>query len=558
MKKRHLAKLLSLVLSAAMAFTSVIPSYAMESGGVSAIEQAVDDPVVSEDPLSEEESVTAAGETASGEEAVTSAGETASGEEAVTAADETVPGEDVISEDGISTDEEIEVGIDASEMNLESVEDDIEAEENLVNAEASDLPSGEDIAKAIHFANLEDRPADGQKKIDSVITDPVCEAYVIDKKFVGIGLSGKNLKRHHNSEGTFAYWYGIEIDDDVIEREGYTTTFATDWAGEVEYETEGFADDDYKPADKHEGAYTFYYGSYSGNLRDFYVSVRYMEGDMIAKTFIIYVDCDDIEVSDPLPEAPVDLEVAPLVDRADKPIQKLYTEGTYKLGTIASVSYLDTVLVPVSVRGLRKHIAGQNAGYGYWVGFAIPKVEAEGVTTWYKQSYAEIEDPKEITDWSDKLDDILVDADGKATHDTVYFNVGKQTEGFDGKTGYVYVKYAVDDKQYVIYTYVLDMTDVETDTGLPVPEAVTKAVAAPLEDKATGEDKIEKLYDTYGLGEITPLGEDDAAHDENYDYNYVIPVNATNLRQHRADNGIDAYWVGVGIPRINDDITAEA
>jgi hypothetical protein len=548
MKKRHLTKLLSLMLSAAMAFTSVIPSYAMESGGVSAAEQAEDDPVGNEDSILEDE-----------KDVFAEDGKTPALDEAAPGADESAFGEDAFTDDDTSSDVDVENEGVAGYSKLESTETKVEAEENLVNAEASDLPSGEDIAQAIHFANLEDRPAAGQEKIDPVITDPVCDAFEIDKKFVGIGLSGENLKRHHNSEGTFAYWYGIEIDADVIERDGYTTTFATDWAGTVEYETGGFADDDYEPAEKHEGAYTFYYGSYSGDLRDFYVSVRYMEGDMIAKTFIIYVDCDDIGVFDPLPEAPTNLEVAPLVDRSDKPIDVLYTKDTYKLGTIADVSYLGKVIVPVSVRGLRKHLAGQNAGLGYWVGFAIPKVEAEGITTSYKQSYAPIEDPKTIADWSDKLDDVLVGADGKATHDTVYFNVEKETEGFDGNTGYVYVKYAVDDKQYVIYTYIFDMSDVETDTGLPAPEAVTKAVAAPLEDKAAGEEKIEKLYDTYGLGEIAPLSEDDEAYDEDYDYNYVIPVNATKLRQHRADNGIDAYWVGVGIPRIDDDgITTEA
>lgn len=411
-----------------------------------------------------------------------------------------------------------------------------------VTTVAQGWPTASELASSIIPATVEDHPGEGEQKIDPVIDEGsyMVTASVSEENptVINTTISGTNLKKHKNYNGASSqnkYWLGIGVPrpSDPEKVKFYLALNTTDELPETWYQQDT-ADMEVEG----KGYCTAYLDRGTAAVSRGFVFAKYE--NIAAAKDVIYkfaVDMSGVTFVTGLPtvEEMKAIVKAPLHDNSEsnpKDDDSLYT--SYNIGLPSAEG--NVLTVPVSARGLVEHKAGGEGGMGYWVGFGIPK--RNGVTTQYKQSYTKIADPAAIDSWADALDDTYT-VDG-LNYDTVYFNANKAD--LVEKTGYVYVKYTSPRGDSVIFTYAVDMKDVEL-AGLPsASEIANSIVTAPLEDRETGAAKIpsEYLVDAYNIDSVTPNKEEKS---------YTIKIKAENLRAHKAGNDENGYWVGFGIPK---------
>ncbi|MBE5825128.1 MAG: Ig domain-containing protein [Butyrivibrio sp.] len=515
MRKKLFGRLLSIVLSATLAFTPSMTAFAGEVG------ELPEQPEETIEQTEEGESL----EVKSEEEVPSVPEETPTSAEDETPAPEAEePAEETPVEEEVS--EEVE---EASEILS------VEEESELLTAQESDLPSAEEIRDAISVATLYDKA----EKVNPVIEGYGVDVEVTGAKEITATIHGNNLKKHTIGDGQQAYLLGLAINRAALAKDGYSVKFYEGWNAPTEnseyseYDEEGCEDT---------VNYPFYYGKLQpkdNKIPTFYVGIRYYVGDDIAKTYVITIE-NDVTLASTI-EVPTNIIAATLHDTDDK---NIVGDGdickNYGIGEVTKSG--TTITVPVTANELKLHKAGDDAGYGYWVGFGIPRI-SENITQEYEQSYV----AKEEHTFKAELDNTMTVGEGSAavTYDTVYFNANDPR--LVDKKGYVYVKYtnSVNDET-VIYTYVFDMSGVTIDEDLP--EAQTNLIAAKLHDETTGSDFIadDELYDanSYALGQSVVT--------EN---TIRVPVTITGLKQHKAGGAGQGYWIGFGIPRVADHKT---
>jgi uncharacterized protein YjdB len=404
-----------------------------------------------------------------------------------------------------------------------------------------ELPSAADVASGIKTATLEDRAAEG--KLDPVIKDYKATAEAVDEEHVIVKLSGSDLKMHQNAEGMNAYWLGVKLPE-VPEGAGYTVEYYSGYdapSADSEYEA--------PQADEDPDFVTFYFGRRTAiPFKPFYISAWYKElspGGALKQDKIvnIVVDATGITFDNCLPNAEdvTAIKAAPIHDNAGKlPDKDLASE--YGIGKIEFDEEDNEYTIYVTARDLKKHQAG-NGAVAYWVGVAIPQIIIDGVDALDVKAEAGWKLTGEYAPINTVRDDVWTDEESKITYDTFYFNAkSKNEDALDENgnvVGHISIKYTAPRGEEAVYNFAVDMSGVFADNGLPsLEELVAGVKEAPLEDNAK-EGKITKLYDTYGICEIDT---------EEYGIADVY-IEATGLKQHEAGNGVNAYWVGIAIPR---------
>ncbi len=369
---------------------------------------------------------------------------------------------------------------------------------------------------------------------------------VVAENVVKVPVLISGLKKHKagSESAGQGYWVGFGIP----KVDGHKTEYKQAYnESEIEDNAFGPGLDNTMTVGTGDAAVTYdtvYFNAADSRLVDStgYVVVRYWDSKEVDYVDYTYAfDMSGVEIDNGLPAAKTDVIEAPLVDRAEQPVETLFSDYSV---TGALGEDKNTVNVSISAKELVAHTAGQGAGQGYWVGFGIP-VATEDVTTEFVQSYTAITDLSAV-EWKPGLDDVIRDSEGTVTYNTVYFDVNSSnpSKALLNKTGYVYVKYTAPRGDSVIYTYVVDMGGVELD-GMPTIAQATGVVAPTLEDHPSGSlEKITTLYSEYKIGNVSGSNG-----------NYTISVNAKDLRAHMNGQGHNGYWVGVGFywPKRTDD-----